>query len=191
MSTSRAAKAAELRQRIAGNLSDAASGTGPEPPATVVAGVGALPMPRPGTPESGVVTVEATLPPPSPPVESVAPPAPPPRAEEAPRPDPIPAAPAPPLPAPVTPIVLAAPPAPTVEKGWDKLSITLGRSDFHVLDEQTNFARASGVKMRRGGNPSVFVRAALRNFEALRHTNPRAWLELVQSVASEAGSSRS
>jgi hypothetical protein len=87
------------------------------------------------------------------------------------------------VPLPVAPTVSAPAPAPAA-KGWDKLSITLSRSDFGILDVQTGQARAAGIKMRRGGNPSVFLRAALRNLEALRLTNPTAWLDLVRETAS-------
>lgn len=63
------------------------------------------------------------------------------------------------------------------------LSIALSRSDFGFLAAQSGQARAAGIKIRRGGNLSVFLRAALRNLEALRLNNPAAWLEVVRSAA--------
>ena len=169
--SSRAAAAADLRSRIAGNLTASASGEGPEPPASVVAGVNALPTPP--SRESGVPThapgAAAELLP-AEPAPAAAPEAVPPAAAAV---------------AARTPAPSHALPAPAaVAKGWEKLSITLARSDFGILDVQTGQARAAGIKMRRGGNPSVFLRAALRNLEALRLTNPSAWLELVRGTAS-------
>lgn len=188
--SSRATAAADLRSRIAGNLAASASGEGPEPPRSVIAGVNALPTPT--TPESGVMTSEPPKPADIPAVGTeraggAAPAAATPEPATA-------AAPATPLPAPAAAVPL--PEVPTVPapapaasaKGWDKLSITLSRSDFGILEVQTGQARAAGIKMRRGGNPSVFLRAALRNLEALRLTNPAAWVELVRGAASSENS---
>lgn len=170
--TSRADAADRIRSRIAGTLADAAAGHGPETPPSVVTGsatpativaesatdtTAASPL------ESGVRTPETTLP--------IVPAVPSAAAE-------LPVA--PPLAGPVT----TQPTTSTPSRAWEKLSITLNRSDFQILESQTARARAAGIRMRRGGNPSVFLRAALRNLEALRITNPTAWLELVRAAAS-------
>jgi hypothetical protein len=73
-------------------------------------------------------------------------------------------------------------------KAWDKLSITLNAGDFTILETQTAQARAAGIAIRRGGNPSLFVRAAIRHFEALRLTSPAAWAEAVRNSRQQAHS---
>ena len=66
--------------------------------------------------------------------------------------------------------------------GWAKLSITLEPGDLEILDRFHASARDAGVKLRRGGNPSLFVRAALRAFEELSETRPEAWAERLAGV---------
>ena len=165
---SRASDAAIVRERIAKNLIVAKNATD-DAPTTLIAGTGALQattIDSPKTQESGVQTSEAT------PVAA---------AEEAPPglqsvPSTIVAGP-PSVPPPAMPEV--TPPA-----KWAKLSVTLHPGDFAIVDQQTTQARTAGIRLRRGGNPSIFVRAGLRNLEALRLTNPSAWAELIRSVAS-------
>jgi hypothetical protein len=70
---------------------------------------------------------------------------------------------------------------------WEKRSITLENSDLDILERFHASARDAGVKMRRGGNPSLFVRAALRAFDELSEANPQAWAQRLAAVLNREG----
>lgn len=174
--SARSDQASAVRGRIAANLRTAAE-TEETAPATLIAGAQALAPSNgaPETPESGVLT--------SPPPRSA-------EAEEGQQHQPaLSSAAAVPPTTPATGQRTEPPPPPPplepiLARSWEKLSITLNAGDFHILETQTTHARAAGIRMRRGGNPSTFLRAALRNLEALRLTNPAAWADLIRSAAS-------
>jgi hypothetical protein len=68
------------------------------------------------------------------------------------------------------------------KKTWEKISLTLEEQDLRILDDSDRTARVSGLRLRRGGNPSLFVRAGLRLLEQLRRDNPEAWLDQVSAT---------
>lgn len=74
---------------------------------------------------------------------------------------------------------------PVATHQWEKLSITLERRDLEVLERFHVVAREAGVKLRRGGNPSLFIRAALRELEELRVADPAAFQAKLLRVSGE------
>jgi len=75
-----------------------------------------------------------------------------------------------------------APPAPSGEK----LSVFLGPRDLAILERFHEDARGAGIKMRKGGNPSLFVRAALRLLDDVGSRNADDWAQIVASTLRDA-----
>ena len=65
---------------------------------------------------------------------------------------------------------------------YEKLSILLEPSDLALLEQFYAIARAAGIRMRKGGNPSLFMRAALRSLNELNQADPEAWAERVAAA---------
>jgi beta-lactam-binding protein with PASTA domain len=86
-----------------------------------------------------------------------------------------------PRPAATPPVPLPSAPR---QKRWEKQGHTLEVSDLAIIDEHQRLAREVGVLTRRGSNPSLVVRAALRAFERLRLENEDAWLRYLREVRS-------
>jgi len=61
----------------------------------------------------------------------------------------------------------------------EKLSILLGASELEILERFHGDARGAGIKMRKGGNPSLFVRAALRLLDQVGAQNADEWARIV------------
>ena len=81
---------------------------------------------------------------------------------------------------------VAPPPANGARRvAWEKLSITLERDDLAVLERFHESARAAGVRMRKGGNPSLFIRAALRLLSEVGEEDPDQWARRVAAVIRE------
>jgi hypothetical protein len=73
------------------------------------------------------------------------------------------------------------------EKRVEKMTLTLLREDLALLDEFHAEARRHGVKMRRGGNPSLFARASLRLLYELMLEDPSSFVRRVEAVAEVLG----
>jgi len=61
----------------------------------------------------------------------------------------------------------------------EKLSVLLGASELAILERFHEDARGAGIKMRKGGNPSLFVRAALRLLDQVGAQNVDEWARIV------------
>ena len=61
----------------------------------------------------------------------------------------------------------------------EKLSVLLGASELAILERFHEDARGAGIKMRKGGNPSLFVRAALRLLDQVGAQNAEEWARIV------------
>lgn len=61
----------------------------------------------------------------------------------------------------------------------EKLSVLLGASELAILDRFHEDARGAGIKMRKGGNPSLFVRAALRLLDQVGAQDADEWARIV------------
>ena len=81
----------------------------------------------------------------------------------------------------LSPAHLAAP-----RPAGEKLSVLLGPRDLAILERFHEDARGAGIKMRKGGNPSLFVRAALRLLEDVGTRNADDWAQIVASTLREA-----
>ena len=68
----------------------------------------------------------------------------------------------------------------------EKLSVLLGPRDLAILERFHEDARGAGIKMRKGGNPSLFVRAALRLLEDVGARNADDWAQIVAATLREA-----
>ena len=68
---------------------------------------------------------------------------------------------------------------PTAIPRPEKLSILLGASELEILERFHGDARGAGIKMRKGGNPSLFVRAALRLLDQVGAQNADEWARIV------------
>ena len=68
----------------------------------------------------------------------------------------------------------------------EKLSVLLGPRDLAILERFHEDARGAGIKMRKGGNPSLFVRAALRLLDDVGTRNADDWAQIVASTLREA-----
>jgi len=88
---------------------------------------------------------------------------------------------------PVVPLFVPRPPVAPKAPAWGKLTITLEQSDFDILDRFHVSAREAGLKLRRGGNPSLFIRAALRAFEEQSEERPDLWAERLVGVMARDG----
>jgi hypothetical protein len=71
---------------------------------------------------------------------------------------------------------------------WEKLSVTLEPDDIAVLERFHEAARAAGVRMRKGANPSLFIRAALRLLNEVGEEDPDQWARRVAAVLRERSS---
>jgi hypothetical protein len=79
----------------------------------------------------------------------------------------------------------SAPIAPPASIG-EKLSVFLGPRDLAILERFHEDARGAGIKMRKGGNPSLFVRAALRLLDDVGSRNADDWAQIVASTLRDA-----
>ena len=79
------------------------------------------------------------------------------------------------------PVIYARPPSPS--PGWVKLSVTIEQRDVAILDRFHEDARAAGLPLRKGGNPSMFIRAALRMLDEMSETDPEGWASRVAAVS--------
>jgi len=70
-------------------------------------------------------------------------------------------------------LVLPAPPRP------EKLSVLLNASELAILERFHEDARGAGIKMRKGGNPSLFVRAALQLLDEVGSRNADEWARII------------
>ena len=68
---------------------------------------------------------------------------------------------------------------PTAIPRPEKLSVLLGASELAILERFHEDARGAGIKMRKGGNPSLFVRAALRLLDQVGAQNADEWARIV------------
>lgn len=159
-----------LRDVIAEQLADAAE----EAAAVSVIGAGAGPK----TQNSVVTTPDSRIGP----------------ANEVPAPSPVISAPPTPIAAEPQPSAIDIPPTlrrtiqppettSTKTPSWQKISITLAPQDFDILSRLEEKARRRGVKMRKGGNPSLIVRTALRLLDELQDEAPEAWLGRIAATA--------
>ena len=73
------------------------------------------------------------------------------------------------------------PPAPAPPRG-EKLSVLLSASDLAILEKFHQDARGAGIKMRKGGNPSLFVRAALRLLDDVGSHDADQWANIVAAT---------
>jgi beta-lactam-binding protein with PASTA domain len=83
--------------------------------------------------------------------------------------------------------VRSRPPSAVTEprtKRWEKQGHTLLVGDLAILDEHQRLAREAGILTRRGSNPSLIVRAALRAYERLRLDRPDDWMRHLREVRS-------
>lgn len=71
------------------------------------------------------------------------------------------------------PLVRPAPPRP------EKLSVLLNASELAILERFHEDARGAGIKMRKGGNPSLFVRAALQLLDEVGSRNVDEWARII------------
>lgn len=67
----------------------------------------------------------------------------------------------------------------------EKLSVLLESRDLAILQRFHEDARDAGIKMRRGGNPSLFVRAALRLLDDVGTRDADEWAQIVASTLRE------
>jgi len=70
-------------------------------------------------------------------------------------------------------LVLPAPPRP------EKLSVLLNARELAILERFHEDARGAGIKMRKGGNPSLFVRAALQLLDEVGSRNADEWARII------------
>lgn len=68
----------------------------------------------------------------------------------------------------------------------EKLSVLLGASELAILERFHEDARGAGIKMRKGGNPSLFVRAALRLLDQVGAQNADEWAKIVAGTLHDA-----
>jgi hypothetical protein len=77
---------------------------------------------------------------------------------------------------------LRAPQRPTKIPKWEKANVTLEPRDLAILLRSDAQARAYGFRIRKGGNPSLFVRAGLRLLEELSDRDPEAWVRQIAAT---------
>jgi hypothetical protein len=77
---------------------------------------------------------------------------------------------------------LRAPQRPTKIPKWEKANVTLEPRDLAILQRSDAQARAYGFRIRKGGNPSLFVRAGLRLLEELGDRDPEAWIRQIAAT---------
>jgi len=74
---------------------------------------------------------------------------------------------------------LRAPEGPTRLPKWEKANVTLEPRDLAILRRSDAEARAYGFRIRKGGNPSLFVRAGLRLLDELIDRDPEGWIKRI------------
>ncbi len=77
---------------------------------------------------------------------------------------------------------LRAPERPTKIRTWEKANVTLEPRDLAILRRSDAQARAYGFRIRKGGNPSLFVRAALRLLDELIDRDPEGWIKRIAAT---------
>ncbi len=77
---------------------------------------------------------------------------------------------------------LRAPQRPSKVPKWEKANVTLEPRDLTILQRSDAQARAYGFRIRKGGNPSLFVRAGLRLLDELCDRDPKAWIERIAAI---------
>ena len=84
---------------------------------------------------------------------------------------------------------LRAPERPVKSPKWEKANVTLEPRDLAILERSDQQARAYGFRIRKGGNPSLFVRAGLRLLDELGDRDPEAWIKRIAEMTSIGGES--
>lgn len=77
---------------------------------------------------------------------------------------------------------LRAPERPTRLPKWEKANVTLEPRDLAILRRSDAQARAFGFRIRKGGNPSLFVRAGLRLLDELIDRDPEGWIKRIAAT---------
>lgn len=78
--------------------------------------------------------------------------------------------------------LLRAPERPVKLPKWEKANVTLEPRDLAILQRSDAQARAYGFRIRKGGNPSLFVRAGLRLLDELVDRDPEAWIKRIAAT---------
>lgn len=78
--------------------------------------------------------------------------------------------------------MLRAPERPVKLPKWEKANVTLEPRDLAILQRSDAQARAYGFRIRKGGNPSLFVRAGLRLLDELVDRDPEGWIERIAAT---------
>jgi hypothetical protein len=79
---------------------------------------------------------------------------------------------------------LRAPERPVKLPKWEKANVTLEPRDLAILQQSDEQARAYGFRIRKGGNPSLFVRAGLRLLSELCDRDPETWIKRIAATTS-------
>jgi hypothetical protein len=80
--------------------------------------------------------------------------------------------------------LLRAPERPVKLPKWEKANVTLEPRDLAILQRSDEQARAYGFRIRKGGNPSLFVRAGLRLLSELCDRDPETWIKRIAATTS-------
>ena len=72
---------------------------------------------------------------------------------------------------------------------WEKANVTLQPRDLAILERFDAQARAYGFRIRKGGNPSLFVRAGLRFLDELSDQDPEGWINRIAAMTSSGSES--
>jgi len=79
---------------------------------------------------------------------------------------------------------LRAPERPVRSPKWEKANVTLEPRDLAILHRSDSQAREYGFRIRKGGNPSLFVRAGLRLLDELGERDPEEWIKRIAATTS-------
>jgi len=79
---------------------------------------------------------------------------------------------------------LRAPERPVRSPKWEKANVTLEPRDLEILRRSDSQAREYGFRIRKGGNPSLFVRAGLRLLDELGDRDPQEWIKRIAGTTS-------
>jgi len=79
---------------------------------------------------------------------------------------------------------LRAPERPVRSPKWEKANVTLEPRDLAILQHSDSQARQYGFRIRKGGNPSLFVRAGLRLLDELGDRDPEEWIKRIAATTS-------
>lgn len=66
---------------------------------------------------------------------------------------------------------------------WEKANVTLEPRDRNSRTGGSQ-ARSYGFRTRKGGNPSLFIRAGLRLLDELGERDPEAWIKRIAAITS-------